>query len=57
MLVLSRKLGESIIVELPDKQVIKISLLKRQTRTQYKVGVECNKEFQIYREEIYGTKA
>lgn len=51
MLILSRKLGESIIIG-KGKNKIVIKLLQTQGR-QAKLGIEAPKEVSVHREEIY----
>lgn len=56
MLVLTRKIGEVIIIKTPDGQTIKIAVVKIKG-SQVKIGVEADREtFLVLREELYKQK-
>ena len=54
MLVLSRKVGESIILNLPNGEQVRICLNKY-VGEQTRIGIEAPQDVQILREELVGA--
>lgn len=52
MLTLTRRVGESIVIELPSGETIEI-VAKQIRRNQVRIGVIAPRDLRIYREEVW----
>ena len=52
MLLLGRRIGETIIIKAPDGQNIEISVSEIPSLGQARIGIDAPRDYQIYREEL-----
>lgn len=52
MLVLSRKQDETIIIQVPDRKEIKLTIVKIDSMNKVRIGVEAEKDIVILRSEL-----
>lgn len=52
MLVLSRKQDETIIIKIPDREDIKLTIVKIDSMNKVRIGVEAEKDIVILRSEL-----
>jgi carbon storage regulator CsrA len=52
MLVLSRKQDETIIIKIPDREDIKLTIVKIDSMNKVRIGVEAEKDVVILRSEL-----